>query len=536
MDSKVNGQQKIKWVARSYLTREMALRVLADAAMVSFSLLVAYTVRYIVIVNTGDTGAESARRTLDAYWHAYLRGVWLLILVSIVVFSLSGFYTYGRAYRGRFKALVIVQAVSISYLVFAAIHYFAPIIFAIPRSVLLGAYLLSIALLMAARLWSMAWKTLTAWELGRIPRPNNGKIRAVLLIGGAGYIGSTLLPKLLEGGYHVRLLDLFLYGKNSIADYIGHPSLEVVKGDFRDVETVVNVMQGMDAVVHLGAIVGDPACALNERLTIEVNLMATQMIAEVAKGSGVSRFVFASTCSVYGASDNLLDEHSVLKPVSLYARSKIASEQVLMQMADENFSPVILRFATIYGLSRRMRFDLVVNLLTAKAVREGSITLFGGGQWRPFVQVDDAAQAIVAVLKAGRVEVHNQIFNVGSDEQNYTLRHVGELIESLVPAAEVVELGSNDDHRNYRVNFAKIRNTLHYVPQWTMERGVRQIVEVIESGLVEDYQSPEYSNVKFLSQRGSDILLPYNGRAEAFFGEEYLTVSTNPVDGKAGIS
>jgi len=183
-----------------------------------------------------------------------------------------------------------------------------------------------------------------------------------------------------------------------------------------------------------------------------------------------------------------------------------------------------------------MRFDLVVNLLTAKAVREGSITLFGGGQWRPFVQVDDAAQAIVAVLKAGRVEVHNQIFNVGSDEQNYTLRHVGELIESLVPAAEVVELGSNDDHRNYRVNFAKIRNTLHYVPQWTMERGVRQIVEVIESGLVEDYQSPEYSNVKFLSQRGSDILLPYNGRAEAFFGEEYLTVSTNPVDGKAGIS
>lgn len=531
MTSNLKWRYSIRQVLRTGLTAETAVRVLADAVMVSFSLLVAYTVRYVSAVSAQHLRAESPSIALDACLRAYGNDVWLLILVSLTVFALSGFYTYGRAYRGRFKALVVVQAVSVSYLVLAALNYFTPTTFATPRSVLFGSYLISVLLLVGARLWSTVWKVLAAWELRRMPRPQNSRIRSVLVIGGAGYIGSMLLPRLLEEGYQVRVLDLFLYGRDSIADYLSQPNLEVVEGDFRDVQMVVDVMQGMDAVVHLGAIVGDPACDLNEQITIEINLIATRMIAEVAKGSGASRLVFASTCSVYGANDNVLDEQSALNPVSLYARSKMASEQLLMQMADETFSPVILRFATIYGLSPRMRFDLVVNLLTAKALGDGKITLYGGDQWRPFVHVDDVALGIVAALRARRAQVHSQVFNVGSYGQNHTLREVGELIESLVPGSQVVEMGTNEDRRNYRVNFAKIYNALHYLPEWSMERGVKQTIEAIQSGVFDDYQSPEYSNVKLLGELENEVLVAQEGWADALIGQGVCALDERRVVG-----
>jgi nucleoside-diphosphate-sugar epimerase len=320
----------------------------------------------------------------------------------------------------------------------------------------------------------------------------------VLVIGGAGYIGSALLTKLLNKGYRVRLLDLLMFGEEPIAQHLDHPRLELVRADFRQVDKVVEAMHGMDAVIHLGAIVGDPACALDEELTTEVNLMATRMIAEVAKGHGVRRFIFASTCSVYGASDEILDERSILNPVSLYARSKIASEKVLMKMADANFAPVILRFGTIYGLSGRTRFDLVVNLLTAKAIVENQITVYGGDQWRPFVHVDDAALAVHKVLEAPLSVVREQVFNVGSNEQNYTIQQVGEIIQRLVPEASLLSMGNDSDRRNYRVSFNHIRNTLGFVPQWSLEQGIRQVIHAFESGKIVDYQDPKYSNVKFL--------------------------------------
>ena len=184
----------------------------------------------------------------------------------------------------------------------------------------------------------------------------------MLVIGGGGYIGSALLPKLLDSGYHVRLLDLLIFGDEPIQKILNHPRLEVRRGDFRHVEQVADALQGVDSVVHLGAIVGDPACNLDEELTIEVNLTATRMIAELAKASGVERLVFASTCSVYGATEEMLDERSIVKPISLYGHTKLASERVLLAMANDRFQPTILRFSTIYGLSGRTRFDLVVNL------------------------------------------------------------------------------------------------------------------------------------------------------------------------------
>lgn len=261
---------------------------------------------------------------------------------------------------------------------------------------------------------------------------------------------------------------------------------------------------------------GDPACAIDEELTIEVNLVATRTIAEIAKGFGIGRFIFASTCSVYGASDELLDERSALNPVSLYARSKIASERVLLSLASPTFSPTILRFGTIYGLSGRIRFDLVVNLLTAKAVVDGKITIFGSDQWRPFVHVDDAATAVLKVLEAPLPLVRYQILNVGSDSQNYTLHQVGETIHRLVPTAELIVMGSDGDKRNYRVNFSKIRRLLDFTPRWTLEQGIQQVIDALNSGVIQDYRDARYSNVKFLSEEGVSRLIKHeNGWAHA---------------------
>ena len=382
---------------------------------------------------------------------------------------------------------------------------------------------LSTGMLVAARAWSMIWRKIFKIESARPGRLEQEKIENVLVIGGAGYIGSALLPKLLDAGYHVRLLDLLLYGTEPIKEWLDHPHLEIVQADFRQVEKVVQVIRDMDAVIHLGGLVGDSACALDEELTLDINLMATRMIAEVAKGSGIGHFIFASTCSVYGASDEMLDERSELRPVSLYARSKIASEKVLLKMADDRFAPVILRFSTIYGLSGRPRFDLVVNLLTAKAVVDNEITIFGGDQWRPFLHVVDAAQAIMLVLKTPLHVVRNQIFNVGSNDQNFKIAQVGEMIQKLVPSAAIVNKGDMTDPRNYWVNFNKINRALGFTPEWIVEQGIAQIIDALRSGRIQDYHDARYSNVKFLTQEGI-YLLTHNKDlgASAMISEESI--------------
>jgi nucleoside-diphosphate-sugar epimerase len=396
--------------------------------------------------------------------------------------------------------LVLVQAVTISYLIFGFAIYFFKINF--PRSTLILSWGLSLLFLSAARAWSFLWKRVVNIERRLVEPPEDTNVKLVLVIGGAGYIGSAFLPKLLEKGYRVRLLDLLLYGTEPIQELLHHPHLEIMQADFRQIDKVVEAMRGVDAVIHLGGIVGDPASALDEELTIDINLIATRMIAEVAKGSGVGHFIFASSCSVYGASEEKLDERSGLRPVSLYARSKIASEKVLMSMADDHFAPVTLRFGTIYGLSGRTRFDLVVNLLTAQAVFDKEIHIYGGDQWRPFLHVDDAARAILMALEAPRNLVSNQIFNVGSNEQNYTICQIGQTIQARVPEAHVVQEAQNADRQNYWVDFSKVRDTLGFFPQWTVEKGVQQVIEAILSGKVRDYRDAKYSNVKFLTEEG----------------------------------
>ncbi len=504
---------------RLSINRAMVLRGLADAVLINVAVLTSIAIRLVKFVMTADTANEADYK--NYLWNniiGYRSCAIRLTLICLIVFSLSGFYSYGRTYRGRYKTLVVTHAVSLAYILYGFLSYFISGTGLQPGTYLY-AWFVSIVLLVGSRLWSSLWSNVVRAETHSFKQTDEDKARKVLLVGGAGYIGSALLPMLLEKGYHVRLLDLFLYGAEPIRDFLHHPSLEIMRADFRQVDKVVEATKNMDAVIHLGASVGDPACALNEDLTIEVNLMATRMIAEVAKGSGVSRFIFASTCSVYGACDEVLDEHSVLNPVSLYARSKIASERVLLSLSDSNFAPTVLRFGTIYGLSGRTRFDLVINLLTAKALVEGQITIRGGDQWRPFVHVHDAALAVFKTLEAPFSLVKNQTFNVGSNEQNYTIYQIGKIINQFVPAAQIVDQGPDTDRRNYRVNFNKIRDILGFAPAWVVEKGVAQVIEAIESGKIMDYRDPRYSNVKFLGNESASSLALQNGWAEELIRE-----------------
>jgi nucleoside-diphosphate-sugar epimerase len=494
-------------------SRGIVVRVVADVILVNLGLVAALTVRFLWHV--GD--APVPHRVLVDYTHAYTSAARILTLVSVVLFWASGFYTRNRAYRGRYKALAVVQAVSASYLILGALSYFTSDVVGLPRAAFILAWGLTVVMLVVARLGAHLWAAIVSSEQWfAAPSPAARKVESVLVIGGDGYIGSALLARLLARGYRVRVLSLLLYGVEPIQELMENPRLEVVRADFRQVDRVVEAMRGIDAVVHLGAIVGDPACALDEELTIDVNLTATRMIAEVAKGCGVNRFIFASTCSVYGTSESILDERSALNPVSLYARSKLACERVLMNLADGTFAPVCLRFGTLYGLSGRTRFDLVVNLLAAKATVDGEITVLGREQWRPFLHVDDAAVALVKVLEAPLSAVRNETFNIGSDEQNYTIGQVGEMIHRMVPSARLVDLGPDRDRRNYRVSFAKVRDRLDFAPGWSLQQGVKQVIAAIRSGEVKDYRDPIYSNAKFLGAEGRLMLLqPDNNWAYA---------------------
>lgn len=490
------------------LTQQVLVRVVGDTLLLNACALTALALRFLYLVAFEPAPADVTYN--DLFWSLvsnYFHIAWLLTAICLVVFALSGFYTRGRAYQGRYKALVVTQAVSLAYLLFGFVAYFLGGALDMPRAALVLAWAVSVVVLVLSRVWALLWSNVVRAEIN-IEKAAPPSVSRVLVIGGAGYIGSALLPKLLARGYHVRLLDLLIYGTEPIGDVIDHPNLEIMQADFRQVDKVVEAMRNVDAVVHLGAIVGDPACALDEELTIEVNLMATRMIAEVAKGSNVSRFIFASTCSVYGANPATLDERSALNPISIYARSKIASERVLTSMASSGFGPTSLRFGTIYGLSGRTRFDLVINLLTAKAMVEGRITIFGGDQWRPFVHVDDSAEAVLKTLEAPLSLVGNQIFNVGSDEQNYTIQQAGDIIARLVPTAELVSEGSDTDPRNYKVSFGKLSKTLGFAPQWTIEQGVNQVIDAIAAGKVKDYRDSKHSNVKFFGDEGASRLMP----------------------------
>jgi nucleoside-diphosphate-sugar epimerase len=315
-----------------------------------------------------------------------------------------------------------------------------------------------------------------------------GRAKQILVTGGAGYLGSVVVAQLIARGLKVRVLDAFLFGDKSLDAVKAHPNCELIRGDVRDAAAVAAAMKGCDALVHLAAIVGDAACDENQQLAAEVNGTATRILVEMAPACGVRRFIFASSCSVYGASDSFLDETSALNPLSVYARTKIDSENLLLAASNgrdstaKDFSATVLRFGTLFGLSPRMRFDLVVNLFAARAASEARITVFNAEQWRPFVHVEDAARAVLACLDAPPRAVSGEVFNAGSPTLNLQIRDVGDAIQRMIPATAIDRIENSADRRNYRVSFDKIQRALGFECQRTLESGIEEICATIRSG------------------------------------------------------
>jgi nucleoside-diphosphate-sugar epimerase len=320
----------------------------------------------------------------------------------------------------------------------------------------------------------------------------------ILVTGGAGYIGSTLVPLLLNEGHRVRVLDTLLHGGESLLGVWSHPGFEFIRADLCDPAAVKNAVAGMAAVVHLAAVVGDPACARQPEVARMVNLEASLRLIAESRSAGVQRFVFASTCSNYGKMkdpNSYVDEESELTPVSLYAQTKVAVEQALLQGGvSDNWCPTPLRFATIFGVSPRMRFDLTVNEFTMEMLTKKHLKVFGEQFWRPYVHVRDAARAVHLVLTSPMEKVSGRVFNVGATDQNYQKQQLVELILPHAPDAVVEYVHKTEDPRDYRVSFALITKQLEFQVTRTVPRGIAEVAGLVKNGMIKNFADGKYRN------------------------------------------
>jgi len=310
----------------------------------------------------------------------------------------------------------------------------------------------------------------------------------ILVTGGAGYVGSLLSRKLLAKGYQVRVMDALWYGKQSISDCLTHENFELVEEDIRNLTSTVRAMKDVDAVVHLASIVGMPASSIEPRTSEEINYLATKNIAELCQLHGIGTYIFASTCSVYGSQpEKIITEKSRTSPLDYYAKQKFLSERAIGWL---NTAPTILRFGTLFGLSPRMRFDLVINLFIAKALKEKEITVFGGNQYRPFLHVEDAADSIIFALEKDLTGTYNIM------TENFTILNAAEKIKELTDCKIQIS-NENEDKRNYNVSAEKIKD-VGFKPKKNVEFAFNQIKKALEDNTITNYKEKIYNNYELL--------------------------------------
>lgn len=328
----------------------------------------------------------------------------------------------------------------------------------------------------------------------------SGQHRRVLVTGGAGYIGSVLVARLLGAGYEVRVLDNLSFGGEALLPWMPHPDFELIVGDIRNENDLARSTAQCHAVVHLAALVGDPACSANPEETTAINGDAPRALYHAAMESGVERLVFASTCSNYGKmadSDEYVSETSSLNPISLYAELKVGFEQFLMRQPQEKLVSTCLRFATAYGLSPRPRFDLTVNEFTRDLTLGRRLEIYGEQFWRPYCHVTDLAQACQTILESESTTVAGRAFNVGSTAENYRKKDLIALITAELPeAAKLVSyVTREEDPRDYRVNCDRILAELGFTVTMKVPDGIREIAQAIRSGMIANSQDKRYCNV-----------------------------------------
>jgi len=327
-------------------------------------------------------------------------------------------------------------------------------------------------------------------------------LEKILVTGGAGYVGSGLLRELLLNDYHVTCVDMLMFGGESLLDIWHNNNFNFIKCDINNwTEFDKILIDGQfNAVIHLAAIVGDPACKIHSELAMKTNWESTKWLLDKSIAYGIKKFVFASTCSNYGKMDNpesYVDEQSVLAPVSLYAELKVKFENYMLSEIEKNadFCPTALRFSTVYGLSPRMRFDLTVNEFTKDLAMGKELTIFGEKFWRPYCHVKDFSNAFITVLEASKQKVAYNVFNVGDTEENYTKQMLVDEIVKLIPEAKIKYVDKNEDPRDYRVNSDKIKRELGFKITMRVPDGIEEIMRMVKEGVIQNPEDQRYYNI-----------------------------------------
>jgi len=322
--------------------------------------------------------------------------------------------------------------------------------------------------------------------------------KATLVTGGSGYIGALLVQELLGAGREVRVLDSLLHGQEDIAAEQEQAGVEVIRADIRDEDARRRALTDAETVVHLAAIVGDPACALDPKVSDDVNVQATRALVADANELGVERLVFASTCSNYGrmADPNVpITEEGELRPVSLYAEQKVGMEQLILANGTGQTKPTCLRFATVYGVGRRMRFDLTVNEFTRDLWADRELEVFGEQFWRPYIHVRDAGRAVRTVLEAPTEQVAGQVFNAGRSGENYRKLDLVEEIGQQTDRGSVSYVHRDEDPRDYKVSFDKIREQLGFETLMIVPDGIAEIITALDEEAFGDPYNGRYRNI-----------------------------------------